>query len=105
MNYHSECLRQLGKCNLDYNRIAHEYAARHPKEFLEFVAPDMFPKTVTIKLTETVTNTLDKAVFKRCKQAAKELMLLPAVKTIRELTGWGLFEAKILRDKIVAGTL
>lgn len=116
MNYHKECLRQLGKGNLDPMRIAHEYAASHPKEFLQFVAPEMIKrKVISVRVCTDVgssypftgTITMGQDVFEKCLTAAKDGvksgMQISAIKTIRTLTNSGLREAKCFFDMVKRG--
>lgn len=118
MNFHKECLKQIGKVKLDPLRIALEYATRHPKEFLQFVAPELIkPKVVKVHVCTDIGAsypfsadlTIGQDVFDKCKLSAlngiKNNRMLYAIKDIRGLTHCGLMEGKCFYDMVKRGEL
>jgi hypothetical protein len=120
MNYHKECLRLLGEGKVNMYHAAHEFAAKHPKEFLQFIAPSMVPvkpKIINVKIHTEYGNAypcsstlkMSEDVFAKCKTTVLEthssLQMLTAIKTIRSLTNCDLKDGKCFYDMIKRGEL
>jgi len=115
MNYHKECLRLLGEGKVTFSLVVHEFAARHPKEFLQVVAPALIkPKVIIVKINTPPGQTysfsgemtMREDVFDKCVKAAREeASIISAIKTIRTLTHCGLTEGKCFYEMVQRGAM
>lgn len=114
MNYHKECLRLIGRGNLDFMAMAHEFAARHPKEFIQIAAPGLIRETKRVMLRLKTYNgsplpefEIDGDLLKRCKKEAYHYLgknqKILAIKGVRALTGWDLLTSKSFVESVESG--
>lgn len=116
MNYHKECLRLIGCGNLNLIKIAYEFAARHPKEFIQFVAPNMIENNKKIKICLKDSQgiilpefEIDEKLMQKCKETVIQSLnknnKIVAIREVRNLINFDICTAKAFVEAVQSGNL